>query len=232
MFCREQVGQLRDKIDEIRIRGGELVIIGNGKTLDAGADGYGRGEGVGAVTSRRDERTRPSCFATARGSRVRRGTTSGARADHTPNRGVTAVPHAASGCGEPRGVAGVLRDEPGGGGGGWRRRDGATELRPLSRHARNAPSNATQLNIAPASASASASRDPPAHDAYAFRAPRPGVAPRAVHRRDARCAFMQEPADRGGGGYEREAGRRRPTRRRRVTQTPNQTPTRRNGRPR
>jgi peroxiredoxin len=37
MFCREQVGQLRDKIDEIRIRGGELVIIGNGSAYFAKA---------------------------------------------------------------------------------------------------------------------------------------------------------------------------------------------------
>ena len=37
MFCREQVAQLRDKIDEIRIRGGELVIIGNGSAYFAKA---------------------------------------------------------------------------------------------------------------------------------------------------------------------------------------------------
>lgn len=30
MFCREQVAQLRDQIDEIRDRGAELVIVGNG----------------------------------------------------------------------------------------------------------------------------------------------------------------------------------------------------------
>ena len=30
MFCREQVAQLRDRADEIRGAGAELVIVGNG----------------------------------------------------------------------------------------------------------------------------------------------------------------------------------------------------------
>ncbi len=37
MFCREQVAQLRDRIDEIRARGAELVIVGNGSPSFASA---------------------------------------------------------------------------------------------------------------------------------------------------------------------------------------------------
>lgn len=32
MFCREQVAQLRDAVSEIRRRGAELVVVGNGST--------------------------------------------------------------------------------------------------------------------------------------------------------------------------------------------------------
>jgi hypothetical protein len=31
MFCREQVAQLRDALDEIRAAGAELVVVGNGR---------------------------------------------------------------------------------------------------------------------------------------------------------------------------------------------------------
>jgi len=35
MFCREQVAQLRDVVDEIRERGAELAVVGNGSPSQA-----------------------------------------------------------------------------------------------------------------------------------------------------------------------------------------------------
>lgn len=37
MFCREQVAQLRDVVADIREKGAELVVIGNGKPAQAAA---------------------------------------------------------------------------------------------------------------------------------------------------------------------------------------------------
>jgi peroxiredoxin len=35
VFCRQQVAQLRDVVDDIRARGAELVVIGNGRVEQA-----------------------------------------------------------------------------------------------------------------------------------------------------------------------------------------------------